>query len=182
MKRLHSGIGFLLCILLALNAYAQESTRFKHAVGLELGGNGLAYSLQYERHFTANLHARAGFSVWQIAERQTDKSMTIMSYPISCNYLFNLGGQQHAVETGIGVMNLVTSGDLVEYKGVVNYYLNPFVNAGYRYSPLNRRLIYKIGLSPFIGTKSWTNPTEQGFRPLGSAVQIWGYVGLGYRF
>jgi hypothetical protein len=172
----------LMLLLVSLRTNAQDSIYYKNAVMLEIGGNGLAYSANYERFLSKNINARAGFSLFKIIENQTDKSMIVMSYPISFNYLINLSRQKHFIETGIGVMNLITSGDLVEYKGVTNYYLNPFLNFGYRYEPTKNRFLYRIGLSPFLGTTSLTNPTEQGFQPLGSKVQIWGHIGIGYRF
>jgi hypothetical protein len=172
----------LTLLFVGLRTNAQDSGNYKNAVMFEIGGNGLAYSVNYERFLRKNFNARAGFSLFNIIESQTDKSMIIMSYPISCNYLINIGRQKHFIETGIGLMNLITSGDLVDYKGVTNYYLNPFLNFGYRYEPTKNRLLYRVGLSPFLGTKSLTNPTEQGFQPLGSIVQIWGYMGIGYKF
>lgn len=174
-------LALALCALVS-GTHAQEARDYKNAVVFELGGNGLAYSLNYERRFDQNVHTRVGFSAWKIIENQTDKSLTVMSFPVSFNYLNHLGGQKHYLESGLGVMNLVTTGDLVEFKGVTNYYLNPFVNLGYRYQPVNRRWTFRAGLSPFLGTKSVTNPTAQGFRPLGSRVQAWGYLGIGYRF
>lgn len=175
-------LSILTFLIISSKTYAQDSSNYKNSVMLEIGGNGLAYSINYERFLNKNINARAGFSLFKIIENQTDKSMIVMSYPISFNYLINLARQKHLIETGIGVMNLVTSGDLVEYKGVTNYYLNPFLNLGYRYEPTKNRFLYRIGLSPFLGTTSLTNPTEQGFQPLGSKVQIWGHIGIGYRF
>jgi hypothetical protein len=172
----------LALLIISLRADAQDSTIHKNVVLLEIGGNGLAYSVNYERFINKNINTRAGLSFYNIIENQTDKSMIVMSFPISFNYLLSLGNQKHYIETGMGVMNLITSGDLVEYKGVTNYYLNPFLNLGYRYEPIKNRFLYRIGLSPFLGTTSLTNPTEQGFQPLGSKVQIWGHIGIGYRF
>ncbi len=182
MKFNKSILFILASLLIGLRTNAQDSTNYKNAVTFELGGNGLTYSFNYERHLTKNFNTRIGFSFWKIIENQTEKSMTIMSYPVSLNYWLNIRNQKHFLETGIGVMNLVTSGNLVEYKGVVNYYLNPFVNLGYKYEPLNNKLNYKIGFSPFIGTKALTNPSEQGFQPLGNKIQIWGYIGVGFNF
>ena len=172
----------LALFLFAFNVYAQESYNYKNAVIFELGGNGLVYSVNYERFLTKNINTRVGLSFWRIIENQTDKSMTVMSYPLSFNYLINMSGQKHFIEAGIGAMNLVTTGDLVEYKGVTNYYLNPFLNLGYRFRSTKNRLLYRVGLSPFLGTKSFTNPTEQSFQPLGSKIQFWGYLGIGYSF
>lgn len=172
----------LLMFPVGLKLNAQDSGNNKNMVMLEIGGNGLVYSVNYERSLRQNFKTRAGFSFFKIIENQTEKSLIVMSYPISLNYLLDLGRKSHFLETGIGLMNLVTSGNLVEYKGVTNYYLNPFVNLGYRYEPTKNRFLYRIGLSPFLGTRSLTNPTEQGFQPLGAKFQIWGYMGVGFKF
>jgi len=170
---------FFIILFFVVTLQAQKQ---KNSLGIELGGGGLAYSINYERHFSEKISLRLGFSFLSINERQTEKTLAVMSYPISVNYLINISGQKHFLETGIGAMNLITSGDLVEYKGVSDFFLNPFLKLGYRYSPTNNRWVYKIGLSPFLGTKSLTHPTAQGFQLFGSETQIWGYVGMGYRF
>jgi hypothetical protein len=169
----------LIITIFVVTMQAQER---KNSIGFEFGGGGLAYSINYERHINEKFISRIGFSFLNITERQTEKTLTVMSYPISVSYLINLSGQKHFLETGIGAMNLFTTGDLVEFKGVSNIFLNPFVNLGYRFASTSNPLIYKIGLSPFLGTKSLTNPSSQGFQLFGSESQIWGYVGLGYRF
>lgn len=175
-------LSILTLLLISLSSNAQDVSNYKNAVMLEIGGNGFIYSVNYERFLSKNINGRAGFSGWKIIENQTNKSMIVISFPISFNYLINLSNQKHFIETGIGVMNLITSGDLVEYKGVTNYYLNPFINLGYIYKPTKNRLSYRAGLSPFLGTKSFINPAKQSFQPLGSKMQIWGYIGIGYRF
>lgn len=173
---------FLALFQVGLHSYAQTVKSTHNAIVLDIGGNGLAYSINYERTLSSSFHLRAGVSFWKMHEIQTEKSLLVMAYPISINHLINLSHQKHFIETGVGIMNLITTGDLVEYKGITNYYMNPFANLGYRYLPAKNRMVYRAGLSPFLGTKSLTNPTEQGFQPTGSKVQLWGYVGIGFRF
>jgi hypothetical protein len=170
---------FLLGAWFCASQVAGQSS--KNALFFELGGNGFAYGFHYDRQVYQDIHARAGFSIFRVIENQTEKTLLVMSYPLSCNYLYNLSGEKHFLEGGIGLMNLVTTGDLVEYKGITNYYLNPFLNLGYLYKPPGKKWIYKAGLTPFFGTKSVTNPTEQGFEPFGNAFQIWGTIGVGYQ-
>ena len=169
----------LLLLALCSQLFAQTSP---NAIIFDLGGNGLLYSLNYERSLTENLNARFGLSFLEIRERQTEKTLAVMSFPVSANYLFKLRSSQHCIESGIGVMNLLTNGDLVESQGVTRFFFNPFVNLGYRYHPVQKGLTYRAGLSPFYGTKSLIDPTEQGFSPFGSRIQVWGYLGIGYHF
>jgi len=172
----------LILVSLSLKCFAQDSSSLKNGLSVEVGGNALLYSVNYERNLSTKAVAKGGMSIWKVIENQTNKSLTIMCYPVSFNYLFHLRTPKHAIETGMGVMNLITSGNLVEYKGVTNYYINPFLNVGYRYSPAKNPFWYGVGLSPFLGTKSLTHPTEQGFLPLGNNVQLWGYLRIGYAF
>lgn len=168
---------FFLLLLFCNETNGQSA---KNALFMEAGGGGLIYSLNYERTFKYNLAGRAGISFLQIRENQTEKTLNLMSFPLSLSYLQNLRGNVHFVEFGIGVMNLYTDGDLVEYKGARDFFVNPFAIAGYRYKPKGKRWDLRAGLTPFIGTKSLSNPTEQGFQPFGSKIQLWGSLGIGY--
>ncbi len=105
-----------------------------------------------------------------------------MSIPLSISYLQNIYKQKHYFEVGLGTMDLITSGDLVEYKGVTDIFFNPYLIAGYRYRPIDKNWNFKLSFTPFYGTKSLTNPTDQGFRPFGSKFQAWGNLGVGYSF
>lgn len=182
MKTLKLIAVILVSIFFLTPTKAQHTKSFKNTVALDLGGNGLVYSINYERDVNTFSNMRVGFSFWKILENQTDNSLSVMAFPISYNFLFDLKDNTHFLETGPGLMNLITYGNLTEFKGATNVYLNPFVNIGYAYRSPEKKMSYRAGLSPFLGTKSLTNPTFQGFRPLGAEIQLWGYVGVGVRF
>lgn len=164
--------------LFVLNLQAQD---LKNSITIELGG-GLAYSINYENLIQQKFVARAGFSYLLIKENQTEKTLNIVTIPLSINYLQNIKRNKHFIEIGVGTMDLITSGDLVEYKGITDVFINPYLIAGYRYRPIDEKWSFKLSLTPFYGTKSLTNPTDQGFMPLGSQIQMWGTVGIGYNF
>jgi hypothetical protein len=163
--------------LAAINLNAQHSN---NAVSIELGGGGLLYSLNYEHFVAQNFVLKAGFSFFAVEERQTDKSMQVLSLPLSVSYLQPIYKQKHYLEVGIGNMNLITNGDLVEYKGSTDIFLNPYLLVGYRYKHHSQKWQLKMNFTPFYGTKSIITPTEQGFRPFGSTVQLWGGLGFVY--
>jgi len=158
---------------------AQE---LNNSLTLELGGGGLAYSINYEHLIKQKFIVRAGLSYISILENQTDKTMNLVTIPLSLSYLQNIKSNKHFIELGLGTMDLITSGNLVEFKGVTNVFINPYFIAGYRYWPTNRKWNFKISLTPFYGSKSLTNPTDQGFMPLGSKIQWWGAIGTGFNF
>jgi len=170
---------FFALSIFTTNLNAQE---LKHAVTLEIGGGGLLYSINYEHYLKQYFVARAGISFLLIKEKQTEKSLKIVSIPLSFSYLQNIYHDKHYLEIGIGTMDLITSGDLIEYKGVTDIFLNPYLIAGYRYLPIDKKWNLKLSFTPFFGTKSLTNPTEQGFKPFGSKIQLWGNIGIGYSF
>jgi hypothetical protein len=165
--------------LFVLNLQAQE---LKNSLTIELGGGGLAYSINYENLIKQKFVARAGFSYLLIMENQTEKTLNVITIPLSISYLQNIKSNKHFIEMGIGTMDLITDGDLVEYNRVTNIFINPYLIAGYRYRPIDKKWTFKISLTPFYGTKSLTNPTDQGFMPLGNKIQMWGTIGIGYNF
>jgi len=170
---------FFALIVFTVKLNAQE---LKHSLTLEIGGGGLLYSLNYEHYIKQNFVARAGVSFFLIKEKQTEKSLKVMSIPLSFSYLQNIYHDKHFLELGVGTMDLITSGDLVEYKGVTDIFLNPYLIVGYRYRPMDKKWNFKLSFTPFYGTKSLTNPTEQGFQPFGKKIQLWGNIGIGYNF
>ena len=169
----------LFFVLLALGSSAQQT---KHAFAVELGGGGLLYSLNYERSLTQHINARAGGSFLVLQENGTDKGLAVLSFPLSAAYRVPIGATHHSGEAGIGIMNLLTRGDLVEFGGATDLYLNPFLIVGYRYHNPSQRMSYRVAFTPFLGTKSAITPTEQGFAPLGRPFQLWGSIGIGYHW
>jgi len=173
---------FILLFTTTLSGLNLHSQDFKNSLLIETGGGGLAYSINYEHLVKQKFVARAGFSYFLIMENQTEKMLNVITIPLSFSYLLNIKSNKHFVEMGIGTMDLITSGDLIEYKGVTSIFLNPYLIAGYRYRPTDKRWTYKISLTPFYGTKNLPNPTDQGFMPFGRKIQMWGTVGIGYNF
>ncbi len=165
-------------LLLATNLFGQNNVN-RHSISFELGGRGLIYSINYEYKFVDDFVVSAGISFFHLMESETDKSSELMSFPISIGYLLELG-EGHYTEFGLGIMNLINTGDLVEYSGNTDYFMNPTVSVGYRYQPQDSRWIFKALATPFLGTKSPTNNEGTAFQPLGSVFQIWGGLSVGY--
>ena len=168
-------------MLLALSQFV-NAQQFKNALNLEIGGTGLVYSVGYERFVKNNFSISLGTSYLTVNEKQTEKNLKIMSFPISTSSFINIGNKRHFAEVGVGVMNLITNGNLIEFKGETNHYLNPYLKLGYRFIPTQNRWQYKVMITPFWASKSSINPTQQGFRLTGGVYQIWGGMALGYRF
>lgn len=169
---------FAAFLIIAAHTWAQEFAP-RQAVNIEIGGKGLLYSINYEYQFAENFMASAGISFLHISESEIDKSSNFWSFPISASYIYEFSGG-HCVEAGIGIMNLVVSGDLVEYAGSTDYFLNPTIIAAYRYQPVESKWRFRIAATPFVGTKSPTHSEGTAFQPLGAVFQIWGGLSIGY--
>jgi hypothetical protein len=173
----------ILIIIGLFNVNALQAQQIApQAITLEIGGLGLSYSLNYEHRMGNHFVARAGISFLHIEERQTGKSNELLSFPVSLSYLKNIGESSHFAEFGIGTMNLLSTGNLVEYQGVTDFFLNPGLILGYRYLPSDSPWSLKASFTPFLGTESLTQPGEKAFSPFGSRLQPWGGIGIGYSF
>ena len=141
-------------VLLASAAFADTTTTVaqevpepaRDAFYLELLGNGLFYSMNYDRKFTDHVSGRVGI---------TFIGATIA--PIMANYL--AGNGNHRFEVGIGPMLVsVPEGAEVEVDneeleqeledgGVFVLGTGTF---GYRYQPVNGGFVFRIGLTPIL--------------------------------
>jgi len=87
----------LLIAAITYQVSAQEQER-KNAVFTELGGNGLAFSLNYERQLTKKpaLHIRAGVGLIPPTFEPA-----VLLIPVSINYLLRIG-RKNFLEFGLG--------------------------------------------------------------------------------
>ncbi len=177
MKRLV----IIILLLIPFLEIKAQNTIPKHAIKLELGGKGLIYNLSYEYNVATNFILSGGVSFLNLKEKQTEKSMIVMSFPLSVSYLLYFKNPAHNIEFGVGTMNLLTSGDLVEYKSVTDLYINPLVIVGYRFYPVEKNWFLNVAFTPFYGTKSIINEEGYPFNILGSRFQMWGSIGIGYK-
>lgn len=176
-----TSLKLILLLIFTVNPLLSQNNSHKQAIVLEIGGKGLIYSLNYEYEILENINASIGISYLSLQESQTDKSSSLLSFPLGVTYKYPIAGENHYVEGGLGLMNLIISGDLVEYEGNTDYFLNPTLLLGYRYEPINEGWLFKVSFTPFLGTKSLTNSDGTSFQPLGSPFQMWGSLSVGYK-
>lgn len=124
----------------------------RNAVYLELLGNGLIYSFNYERRITPAAGVRAGIGGFGTAG----------AVPVMFTYL--LGGTRHHLDLGVGPL-LVFGPDAVEDEQG-NLIEDPATSAallgtgtfGYRFQPDDGGFVFRIGLTPlfsFGGILPW---------------------------
>ena len=135
-----------------------------NAVYLELGGNGLLYSLNYDRLLTPRVAARVGFMGLGAA---TDSvSGGVIAAPLMVSYLFGEGNSHF--ETGLGVMLAAGAidevGELEDegFSGAIGT-----ATVGYRYQRPGGGFVFRAGVTPLFDT---------------SGIAPWVGISLGYGF
>lgn len=141
---------FLLACFISLSAYAQRdlpgaSSDFsRHSVFLELGGNALAYSLNYDYRFAECVSARGGFTY--LGGSLFGGSGSILLLPLMANYLTGSGSSH--LEVGIGtILGSAGAGfrNLDEnVSGIVGF----TGTLGYRLQPRDGGFHFRIGFTP----------------------------------
>lgn len=145
-----------------INSENASYIRVKNLAYLELGGNGVGYSFNYERRLTNRLWGRIGVGYAPVP------FVRFAAIPLGVSYLF--GDKANFLETGLvttfayaDVDALFDSEDGQEF-GVI---LSPII--GYRFQPLEKNLFFKIAFTPLF------TPFETKFLPSGG-------LSVGYSF
>jgi hypothetical protein len=144
---------------------------------LELGGNGLLYSLNYERFVSPDVPLRVGFMIFSLSarDRVTNESgsISVLAFPLTASWLGVRSGS-HALELGAGVVIVSARIDVDVDESRSDFQSVEFDGTGivgtgiigYRYAPLNGGFNFKAAFTPFIGP---------GFGP-------WAGLSFGYLF
>ena len=138
--------------------YAQiDSLTWRKAVFVELLGNGVLFSANFDMRFVKGKNGsfgfRAGLGDFFINAKSgmVDLAVNGVTFPMEVDYL--LGKSHHFLETGIGVTPYYISTKLTisdnRFSGN-GLNMMRFLNIGYRYQPLNNGLMFKINWNPLI--------------------------------
>jgi hypothetical protein len=152
---------------------AQGSDR--SAIFLELGGNGLLYSINYEIRFLEQFSGRAGFGFFNVAvyeaDRGVDQAVGVALIPLMVNTFVGRG--RHQLEIGAGpLVGLAGTGvDRVErgsaFVEVGDLSIAGYTsNLGYRYQRRGGGLLVRAMVTPFYSGEA----------------QLWGGVSLGLSY
>ena len=154
--------------LILSSGFAQNNTIY-----LELLGNGLLYSLNYDRMVTDNISVRAGYGGLTVTSTPDDpttgytEDIKITMIPVLANYLRGEGKHKLEIGGGIVLVSLDYTGNVAD----VDFSLGadgaiPTANLGYRYQKPEGGFFFKASLCPFFAE---TMVTSVG-------------LGLGYSF
>jgi hypothetical protein len=130
-------------------AQARALPSAPNAVYLELAGNGLLYSLNYDRLLAPKIAARVG--VMGLGAASDTSSAAVLAAPLMVSYLFGEGNSHF--ETGIGVM--LAAGAVDEVEGFEDESFSGAVGTatvGYRYRRPGGGFVFRAGVTPFFNT------------------------------
>lgn len=153
----------LFCLGCIPSLFGQRSFRsfdsdfaYNKAVYLELGGNGLIYSFNYDMRLQRGRQDGVGFKIGlgglggQVSSNGDTGRAGYLAIPATFNYL--LGKRRHALEMGFGATFFHASAGTDFGNDVVSgSALLPHANLGYRYQALNDGFTFRLTLTPFIG-------------------------------
>jgi hypothetical protein len=131
-----------------------------NALYVELLGNGLFYSLNYERIFGDSVAARIGVGYFSVSVTGTSggesasANASILTLPLMVNYL-GIGSRSHKFELGIGVLLIYASGSVDTLAAESDGSGVGIVGTGslaYRYVPYDGGFNLKVGLMPLFGS------------------------------
>jgi hypothetical protein len=155
----------ILILLFSTNlSFSQTTPIAANSLHFELFGNGLIYSLNYERMIAEGFGARIGIGYVKV-NGTMDESVSLTTVPIMVNYL--MGHKSSHLELGIGVCIISLAENIKETLGVSGSATLGTATFGYRYQREDGGIIFKIGITPFFGSI--------GF-------QLSGGIGFGYAF
>jgi hypothetical protein len=141
--------------------YSQR--KFRNAAFVELGGNAIAYSLNYERHFSNKMNVRIGVSY----------IFRIYSVPLTIGKIYGTKAHHFEIAGGVDAVSVYElNNDVPSRKGVL--FLTGFI--GYRYQKPSARFFMRVGFTPMWFVYSADRVDQVGgFAP-------WAGIGAGFRF
>ena len=157
LKKLVAGVAMILCF--STPAFAHPGKMLHNHVFLEAGGNGIYWTINYERMFTDNISGRIGLGYMP-------NNDNVFTAPVMVNYLW--GDTDHKVELGIGVLFVGADSDINRFNGNLDQNgVGGTATLGYRFQPAGECWTFRAGYTPFFGLGGYQN---------------WGGISFGYAF
>lgn len=170
-----TSLRFVFCLLLSLTisslVHAQQDaigpTEFaRNSIFVELGGNGILYSFNYDRKFTNHVSGRIGGMFATLKDENSDERIGLLLVPTMVNYLIGSGSSR--IELGLGLLWGYANGELDDVGSFSGFGLGGATSTiGYRLQPVDGGFNFRVALTPFV--------TSDGF-------QLWGGLGFGFGF
>jgi hypothetical protein len=158
----------LLLLIMSSESFAQESTRERgRGVYMELLGNGLVYSFNYDQRFEKRfdgLGFKAGLSYFAV------EGSSFTTVPVGLNYLLGKNGKYFEMGAGATIVraadntNTFSVGDSRTVgTGAIGHMV-----FGYRREPVDGGFLFRASMTPLFGQ--------------GTFFPFWFGISLGYAF
>ena len=145
-------LGSLIFLSTASQVYGQDGQiQPKNSLYLELGGNALVYSINYDRVLTDDFSARIGIGFYSFEDDFGD-SASLAGIPITAHYL--LGNGNSRLELGGGILVVTGKADVGSVETKDGAVLGTGVFA-YRFQKQEGGLFFKAGFTPVIHSGSF---------------------------
>ncbi|MGB3850438.1 MAG: hypothetical protein WA958_10765 [Tunicatimonas sp.] len=153
-------LSFVLITASSQCTYAQETTFSndfaRNSVFLELGGNGLLYSLNYDHKFFDHASARIGAMFISVSANDpttVDGRVSVFLLPLMANYLVGDGNSR--LELGGGLLVGGVNADATIDNEAIDDVAGGAAftaNVGYRLQPRDGGFLFRIGFTPVISS------------------------------
>ena len=169
---LHSAIILLIVSVRIIDASGNLQYQYhKNMISLEILGNAIPYSINYERIIIYPFSMRVGymFIPYDVSK--------VMSTPILLNYLYKINS--HSLEVGIGPVFSYAYHTMFENHNQFRTFLS--FSFAYRFEPDKSRFIFRAGFTPYLYKNSdYINSKWESHGPI--KFKPWPALSIGYKF
>ncbi|SFG37003.1 hypothetical protein [Pontibacter chinhatensis] len=178
MRKINLTCFLILVIATYAKAQVEAAAKYNKAIFVEVLGNGLGITANYDMRLTKGEQGgfgfRAGVGGLALGTADSDGTSTtssLVTFPLTLNYL--AGQRRSAFEAGIGLTPVYASMAVQKTNNpgvtkVDGWGATGFINMGYRYQPLNDGLVFRFDWTPAFNSA--------GFSP------AWFGMSVGYGF
>ena len=165
MKTLQSLIAvLLLLIVFSQTGYSQTKP---NSIYFEFIGNGVLYSINYDRLFTEDISGRIGLMYLSKLDWIFFTIDDIVIVPVTLNYLIGNGSNKFEIGAGIDYLSVSGGSIFGLHANASESKVFGTATIGYRYQQADGGFLFRIGFTPVFG--------ENGLQPLGG-------LSLGFTF
>lgn len=158
-KKMFGRAAFILSIFITGTTCSGQKLIAPNSIYLELLGNGIIYSINYDRMFSENVGGRIGFTYFPAVSAIFTSTEDIFVVPLLLNVF--VGDGDSRLELGAGIvyaqatLSTIFSDQKEDASGMAET-----ITIGYRYQERTGGLVFRIGFTPFFRF-------GEGFMPFG---------------
>jgi hypothetical protein len=148
---LTTSIIFISVLIINFSAQAQIPIA-TNSIYFEALGNGITYSINYDRMFTENLGARIGFSYLSELDFIVISFKNLVTIPVTMNYFLGSGDNKFELGAGFTYVS-IDKADVFIFEGHGGSGVAGTATIGYRYQQPGGGFLFRIGFTPLFNGK-----------------------------